>query len=149
MIPKYISSHITFIEATYSEVALENFIDNTPNELQLNNMILVAEKVFEPVRNYLNIPIHVNSFFRCEKLNKLIGGAKNSQHCTGQAIDISINPKMNKKIFDWINENLEFDQIINEDNYTWIHISYALNNCRNMTLKSYKDTKGNTKYLPI
>ena len=118
-------------------------------------MKLVAEKIFEPVRNHFGVPIIIDSFFRCKDLNKLVGGASNSQHVTGQAIDVKSSDKSkltNKQIFDWINENLEYDQLIFEfgtdQEPDWIHFSYSLNNCRNQSLKSIVEN-GKTKYYPI
>lgn len=130
-----ISEHITFEEATLSPTALRLGIDNQPNNLQLANMERVAEMCFEPLRNWYSKPIKVNSFFRCDALNKAVKGSKSSQHCTGEAIDISAGSKEeNKKLFDWCKANLQFDQLINEYDYSWIHISYKLIGNRNMVL---------------
>jgi hypothetical protein len=134
-----ISAHITFEEATISPTALRLGIDNNPNNLQLANMERVAEKCFEPLRNWYGKPIKVNSFFRSEKLNKAVKGSKSSQHCTGEAIDISAGSKEeNKKLFDWCKANLQFDQLIweygNDSGPDWVHISYKLTGNRNMTL---------------
>ena len=76
-----ISKHISYKEGTYSVTAIRNDIDNTPNDEQLENMELVAEKVFEPLREWVGGPIKINSFFRCPDLNKRIGGSGKSQHC--------------------------------------------------------------------
>jgi len=121
-----VSLHITLDEATISPTALRMGIDNTPNEEQLANMKLVAEKCFEPIRAWYGKPLKVNSFFRCEELNKAVKGAPTSQHTKGMAIDFSAGTKAeNKKIYDWAVRNLTaWDQVINEYNYTWIHISY-------------------------
>lgn len=121
-----ISKHITINEATYSEKAVKNKVSNIPNEAQLESMQLVAEKLFEPLREWYGKPIKINSFFRSLEVNKLVGGASSSQHCKGEAIDISAGSKAeNKKLFDWIkNSGLTFDQLINEYDYTWVHLSY-------------------------
>lgn len=130
-----ISQHITFEEATLSPTALRLGIDNQPNNLQLANMERVAKMCFEPLRFWYDKPIKVNSFFRCDSLNKAVKGSKSSQHCTGEAIDISTGSKEeNKKLFDWCKANLEFDQLINEYDYSWVHISYKEIGNRNMTL---------------
>ena len=81
-----ISKHITYKEATRSATALRLGIENKPSEYELQNMELIAEKVFEPLRESVNGPIKINSFFRCEELNKAIGGSSRSQHCQGRAI---------------------------------------------------------------
>ena len=124
-----ISKHISFDEATVSNTATRFGIENNPSDIQLACMKLVAEKCFEPLRTWYNKPIKVNSFFRCESLNAKVGGSKTSQHEKGEAIDISGgNKEENKKLFDWCKENLEFDQLINEYDFTWVHISYTVKN---------------------
>jgi len=124
-----ISKHISFDEATVSNTATRFRIENNPSDIQLACMKLVAEKCFEPLRTWYNKPIKVNSFFRCESLNAKVGGSKTSQHVKGEAIDLSGgNKEENKKLFDWCKENLEFDQLINEYDFTWVHISYTIKN---------------------
>jgi hypothetical protein len=124
-----ISKHISFDEATVSNTATRFGIENNPSDIQLACMKLVAEKCFEPLRTWYNKPIKVNSFFRCESLNAKVGGSKTSQHVKGEAIDLSGgNKEENKKLFDWCKENLEFDQLINEYDFTWVHISYTIKN---------------------
>ena len=130
-----ISKHISIDEAILSPTALRLGIDNTPNEDVLVNMKLVAERCFEPIRNWYGKPIKVNSFYRCEALNKAVKGSATSQHVQGKAIDISTGTKAgNKLIYDWAKENIIFDQLINEYDYSWVHISYNKNNNRNQTL---------------
>lgn len=130
-----ISKHISIEEATLSPTALRLGIDNTPNEEILVNMKLVAERCFEPIRNWYGKPIKVNSFYRCEALNKAVKGSLTSQHVEGKAIDISTGTKAgNKLIYDWAKNNLIFDQLINEYDYSWVHISYNKYNNRNQTL---------------
>lgn len=130
-----ISKHITYEEATISPTALRLGINNTPSEVVLTKMKLVAEKCFETLRKWYSKPIKVNSFFRCDELNKAVKGSKTSQHVTGEAIDITAGSKTeNKKLFDWLCANVEFDQCINEYDYSWVHISYKKNNCRNQIL---------------
>ena len=76
-----ISKHISYKEATRSNTALRRGIDNIPDVEQLENMKLIAEKVFEPLRKHVGGPIKINSFYRSPELNIAIGGSKNSQHC--------------------------------------------------------------------
>lgn len=122
-----ISKHITYDEATKSPTAIRNGIDNTPSVEIAKNMILVAEKCFEPLREWYCAPIRINSFYRNEELNRLLKGSLSSQHLTGQAIDMDAGED-NKKIFDWCKENLDYDQLIweygTELNPDWVHISY-------------------------
>ena len=121
-----ISEHISLEEAIQSPTALRMRINNTPNADILANMKLVAVNCFEPLRKWYGKPIKINSFYRCPQLNAAVKGAANSQHVKGQAIDMSAGSKEeNKKLFDWCKENLIFDQLINEYDYTWVHISYS------------------------
>jgi uncharacterized protein YcbK (DUF882 family) len=133
-----ISKHITYDEATLSPTAIRNGISNQPNEQQLHNMQQVAENLFEPLRKLYGKPIKINSFFRSDKLNKLVGGSPSSQHTKGQAIDITTGTKSeNKKLFE-LAKTLEFDQLIWEyGDYTgphWVHISYKTSGNRKQIL---------------
>jgi len=126
-----ISKHISYKEGVYSITATRRGINNDPNDEQLNNMELLAEKVFEPLREWVGGPIKINSFFRCPELNKAIGGSSKSQHCHGQAIDIddTYGKVANSEMYHYIKENLDFDQIIwefgDDDNPNWVHVSYV------------------------
>jgi zinc D-Ala-D-Ala carboxypeptidase len=121
-----ISKHITFAEATQSPTAAKLGINNNPDKAQLEAMKLVAEKCFEPLRTWYNKPIKVNSFFRSDLLNRAVKGSLTSQHKKGEAIDIDAGSKEeNKKIFEYIKNHLDFDQVINEYNYSWVHVSYS------------------------
>ena len=151
-----ISKHITYAEATHSNTAKRKGIDNTPNIKQVETMKLTAEKIFEPLREFVGGPIKVNSFFRSPELNEKIGGSKTSQHCKGQAIDIDdvYKYKTNAEMYHWVKENLNFDQMIwefgTDMNPNWVHISYVSEeDNRNRCLKAYKDDMGRTKYKII
>ena len=150
-----ISDHITYAEAIHSSTAKRKSIDNTPNPTQVETMKLTAEKIFEPLREWVGGPIKVNSFFRSTELNTAIGGSKTSQHCKGQAIDIDdvFGHKRNAEMFKWIKGNLNFDQMIwefgTDTNPNWVHISYVSDeDNRNRCLKAYKQN-GRTKYKVI
>tara|TARA_R110002012_G_scaffold178491_1_gene343619 strand:- start:291 stop:746 length:456 start_codon:yes stop_codon:yes gene_type:complete len=150
-----ISKHISDKEGVYSTTALRRGIDNKPNEEQLKNMKLIAEKIFEPLREYVGGPIKINSFFRGGELNKAIGGSNRSQHCKGQAMDIddTFGYKTNADMYRFIKEHLNFDQMIwefgDDNNPNWVHVSYVSpDKNRNKCLKAYKD-KGRTKYKVI
>lgn len=126
-----ISAHITYAEATKSQTALRLGIDNTPTAEVLKRMRLVAETIFEPIRLHFGIPIAVSSFYRSPELNKAMGGAKTSQHVTGEAIDIDADVfggLTNMQIFNYVLKNLPFDQLIHEYGTkkipAWIHVSY-------------------------
>jgi len=132
-----ISKHITLQEATESATALRMGIKNTPNEVELEAMKYVAENLFEPIREWYDKPIKINSFYRCLALNKAVKGSVTSGHVLGNSIDISGGNKVeNKKIFDFIKTSgLDFDQVINEYDYTWIHISLKKTGNRKQVLK--------------
>ena len=121
-----ISKHITLKEATFSQTAENLKINNTPGQKELEAMMLVAEKCFEPLRTWYGKPIRINSFYRNAALNKAVKGSSTSQHLKGEAIDLDAGSKEeNKKLFEWCRDNLTFDQLINEYNYSWVHISYS------------------------
>ena len=150
-----ISKHISYKEGVYSATATRRGIDNTPGDDQLHFMELIAENIFEPLRQYVGGPIKINSFYRCPELNTAIGGSATSQHCKGQAIDIddTFGRMTNAEMYHWIKQNLDFDQMIwefgNDDNPNWVHISYVSpEKNRNRCLKAYKE-KGKTKYSVI
>ena len=150
-----ISKHISYKEGIHSNTALRRNIDNTPNDEQLENMELIAEKIFEPLRVYVNGPIKINSFFRSAKLNTAIGGSKTSQHCKGQAMDIddTFGKATNAEMYHFIKEHLDFDQMIwefgDDDNPNWVHVSYVSpKKNRKKCLKAYKEN-GRTKYMVI
>lgn len=128
-----ISKHISFKEATHSNTAVARKIKNVPDADTIVRMKLVAEKCFEPVRNWYGKPIKINSFYRSPKLNSAVGGASKSQHVKGEAIDFTAGSvDENKKLYEWICDNLEFDQAIWEYGGKWIHISYKMSGNRNM-----------------
>jgi hypothetical protein len=137
-----ISNHITIKEATYSATGEARGIDNSPTEEHLANMKLLAEKVFEPLRVWYGKPIKINSFYRGKALNAAIAGSSlTSQHCFGQAMDIDTATD-NKKLFNYIKDNLDFDQLIwefgNSDNPDWVHVSYKGLGNRKQILKASK-----------
>ena len=128
-----ISKHISYNEATFSNTAKARKIDNTPDADTIVRMKLVADKCFEPLRLWYGKPIKINSFYRSPKLNVAVGGAKTSQHVKGEAIDLTAGSvEENRKLYNWICDNLEFDQAIWEYGGRWIHISYKINGNRNM-----------------
>lgn len=129
-----ISLHITYEEATRSNTAKRLGISNDPNSEQLSSMKELATRVFEPLRAHFGVPIYISSFFRCDALNKAVKGSSNSQHVKGEAMDIDANifgHVTNKQIFEYIKDNLDYDQLIwefgNEDEPDWVHVSYTIN----------------------
>lgn len=152
---KNISEHISYKEAIRSTTALRLGIDNTPDEYQLQNMELIAEKIFEPLRKAAGGPIKINSFMRVEKLNQAIGGSSRSQHCQGRAMDLddTYGYMTNAEMYNYIKKNLDFDQIIwefgTDENPDWVHVSYVDGDSnRKRCLQAYKK-EGKTAYKVI
>ena len=150
-----ISKHISAREAIESYTAKRKGIDNMPNDYQITNMVGVAENVFEPLREWVDGPIKINSFFRSVELNKAIGGSSKSQHCQGRAIDIDdvYGYKTNAEMYNYIKNNLDFDQLIwefgTDKNPDWVHVSYVSNDeNRRRCLKAEK-IKNKTVYSII
>lgn len=151
-----ISKHLSLAEVTRSETAKRRGISNQPTAAHIENFKILAENVFEPIRTNFGVPIHISSGYRSEALNKAIGGSLTSQHCSGEAIDIdmdgSTNGVTNKMVFDYIKDNLKFDQLIWEfgtsSNPDWVHVSYkSTGKQRKQILRAVKNGK-KTSYIP-
>lgn len=149
-----LSEHLDLSEVIRSDSAKRNGISNMPTEEHIANFMLLAEKIFEPIREHFGVPIRISSGYRSKELNAKIGGSSSSQHCKGQAVDLdqdgSTNGVSNADVFNYIKDNLPFDQLIwefgNEDNPDWVHVSYVPNG-RKQILKAFK-LNGTTKYFP-
>lgn len=112
-------------ELCASTTADAHNIKNTPPLQEAGNMKALAENVLDPLREWYGKPIYVNSGYRSPQLNRIVGGAPTSQHMKGEAADITAGSKAeNKKLFDYIKSNLPFDQVIDEKDYSWVHVSY-------------------------
>lgn len=112
-------------ELIRSVKAKELGIDNTPTEDVIANLTMLVENVLDKARIGIGAPIIVNSGYRCEELNKAVGGKKNSQHKRGEAADITTGTSYgNMCLFNFIKDNLEFDQLIDEKHYQWVHVSF-------------------------
>lgn len=143
-----ISKYITYDEATKSQTAVRQGIDNKPNDQQLEAMKYVATNVFDPVREYVGGSLHASSFFRSKELNAAIGGSSTtSQHMKGEAIDIDCDTfgfGSNNSVFDWIAKSLNFDQLIGEypdasGKFSWVHVSLTKDRNRKQMLVKLKD----------
>jgi hypothetical protein len=149
-----LSAHLDLSEVIRSESAKRNGISNMPIALHIENFKLLAEKVFEPIRLHFGCPIHISSGYRSAELNRCVGGSSTSQHCTGEAIDIDMDGSTsgvtNKMVFDYIKDNLVFDQLIYEfgdsKNPDWVHVSYeSTGKQRKQVLKAIR-VNGKTTY---
>ena len=144
-----LSKNFALSEITHSNTAKRLGIENEPTEVHLQNMQHLVDNLLQPLRDAIG-PIRISSGYRNPSLNRSIGGSSSSQHCKGQALDIQFwsEGKMhNKIIYDWILQSgLEFDQMINEFDFAWIHISLKAEDNRKQVLEAYKDEDGDTKY---
>ena len=149
-----LSEHLSLSEVTRSESAKRKGISNMPTEAHIANFKLLAENVFEPIRNYFRCPIIISSGYRSKDLNAAIGGSATSQHCSGEAIDIDMdgtpNGVTNRMVFDYIKNNLSFDQLIYEfgdiNNPDWVHVSYESTGTQRKQILRATRSNGKTVY---
>ena len=129
--------YFTIPELISSAIAKAKKIDNTPSKEAIQNLEQLIEKVLDPLREVYGKPIRVNSGLRSPALNKAVGGSKTSDHMKGMAADITGDSKAeNKKIFELIKKlNLPFKQLIDEKNFSWVHVSYDPKNIKRQILK--------------
>ena len=126
-----VTMHFTIEELYASATAKAKGIDNKPNVRQMVNLVYLAAYVLEPLRVAMGEPIKIGSGFRCQALNKAVGGVYNSQHLKGQAADLCIDGDLQKgrKWFEYIKNHLPFDQLIWEKNPNtgscWVHVSFV------------------------
>ena len=121
--------YFSYEELTKSIIAKNKGIDNTPSTEIKKNLKALVDNILDPLREAYGKPITVTSGYRCPKLNTAVKGAKNSQHVKGQAADINGVKDLrseNKKLFDLVIKlNLPYDQLIDEYNYKWVHVSFS------------------------
>jgi zinc D-Ala-D-Ala carboxypeptidase len=150
-----LSEHLDLSEVTRSESAKRNGISNMPTAEHIANFKLLAEKIFEPIRNHFRVPIIISSGYRSKELNASLKGASlTSQHCQGEAIDIdmdgSTNGVTNRMVFDYIKDNLNFDQLIYEfgdaNNPDWVHVSYESTGKQRKQILRATRSGGKTSY---
>ena len=142
-----LSEHFNLAEFTRSESAKRHGVSNEPTPEHLENIKALCEKVLEPIRVKFG-PINISSGYRSKALNHYIGGALKSQHCEGKAADIDqdgMSGATNTEIFNWIKDNVDFDQLINEFDYSWVHVSYNAGKNRKQVLDALK-SNGRTVY---
>ena len=149
-----LSAHFNLAEFTRSESAKRHGVSNEPTPDHQANLKVLCEKILEPVRIFNEGPLNISSGYRSKNLNHFIGGSLSSQHCEGKAADIDMDGmsgKTNKQIFDYIKDNLDFDQLIFEfgtqDKPDWVHVSYNAGKNRKQVLRALK-TNGRTAYAP-
>jgi len=144
-----LSKNFVLSEITHSNTAKRLGIDNEPIEKHLQNMQRLIDILLQPLRDALG-PIRISSGYRNPSLNRAIGGSSKSQHCKGEALDLQFwkNGEMcNEEIYKWIlDSDIEFDQMINEFGFAWIHVSLKNKGNRKQILEAYKDEDNDTKY---
>lgn len=128
--------YFTINELCRSDKARQMGINNTPTNDIIDSLSDLVENVLDPARDKLGKPIVVNSGYRCPELNKAVGGEATSQHVKGEAADLTTGSREeNKRLFEIIRDNLLFDQLINEHDFSWVHVSYKQGNNRKQILK--------------
>lgn len=146
--------YFTLTELCKSSTAARYGIKNTPTAAERDSLVALVDNILDPLREAWGKPIIVNSGFRCKALNShpAVGGAENSQHTKGEAVDIeavSRDPEDNRKLFELIRSmNLPFDQLINEFGYDWVHVSFSRGKRRGSVLEA-KRVGGKTTYLTM
>jgi len=150
-----LSKNLTLAEVTRSESAKRKGISNQPTLVHLENFKKLAVNIFQPIRDHFDVPIHISSGYRSKALNSVIGGSSTSQHCQGEAIDIDMDGTSitNAQIFNFIKDNLNFDQLIwefgTDKNPDWVHVSYeSTGKQRKQILKAIRKN-GKTSYINI
>ena len=149
-----LSKNLTLREATKSITASRLGIENKPDTWEVKNLSMIASEVFQKVRDHFGVPIGVSSGYRSKELNMAVGGSKHSQHVQGRALDVDADiygKVTNAEIFNYIKDNLDFDQLIWEYGTAtepdWIHVSYIrANENRKRCLRAVKED-GVTTYL--
>lgn len=142
--------YFTLSEFTRSATANEYNIDNRADVNVANNIADLVEYTLDPLRELWGKPLKVNSGYRCPLLNKKVGGAANSSHMYGHAADITAGSKdANRRLwYTLINSNIPYTKIINEQDFSWIHISFKIGNVTKTRLRAEK-VNGVWKYYNV
>ena len=150
-----LSENFSLLELTKSQTAERKGIDNTPGPNHQENLKSLCEMILQPIRDHFGQVVSVSSGYRSPELCVAIGSSTKSQHASGCAADFEIFGVSNKELADYINENLDYDQLIleywkgeDEPNSGWVHCSYTNGNNRKQYLRAYKEN-GSTKYEPV
>jgi hypothetical protein len=149
-----LSTNLSLAEVTRSETAKRRGISNMPTPEHIENFKKLAINIFQPIREHFGKPILISSGYRSAELNKAISGSLSSQHCSGEAIDIDMDGTdiTNAQIFNYIKDNLNFDQMIwefgTDANPDWVHVSFAANRSQRKQILVAKKANGKTTYTP-
>ncbi len=130
--------YFKFIEMIRSSKADEFGIDNFPKQCDIIDNIIFTMECLDDIREQYGLPLYISSGYRCDELNRKVGGVKTSQHIKGQAADINLGSvEMNRAFFNWCNANIKdlpIDQLIDESYYSWVHLSFTKENQRHQVL---------------
>ena len=149
-----LTENFSLNELTKSQTAERKGIDNTPSTEHQENLKSLCEMILQPIRDHFGQVVSVSSGYRSPELCVAIGSSTQSQHAKGEAADFEIFGVSNKELADWINENLDYDQLIleywkeSDPNSGWVHCSYTDGSNRKQYLRAYKEN-GSTKYEPV
>lgn len=136
-----LTEHFTISEFVRSETAYRNHIDNTPSQEVIENLRALCRNVLEPARLAFGSPIYITSGYRCQALNKAVGGKPTSQHLRGEAADLQVKGVQNlRKLYMLIKDHGVFDQLLFESNKAgakWIHVSYKQSGNRRQAIDNY------------
>ena len=149
-----LTANFSLNELTKSQTAERKGIDNTPSAEHQENLKKLCENVLQPIRDHFEQVVSVSSGYRSPELCVAINSKITSQHAKGEAADFEIFGVSNKELADWINENLDYDQLIleywkeSDPNSGWVHCSYTDGSNRKQYLRAYKEN-GSTKYEPV
>ena len=149
-----LSNNFSLKELTASQTAERKGIDNTPSPTHQANLKSLCASILQPVRDHFGQVVSVSSGYRSPELCVAIESSTQSQHAKGEAADFEIFGVSNKELADWINENLDYDQLIleywkeSDPNSGWVHCSYTDGSNRKQYLRAYKEN-GSTKYEPV
>ena len=128
--------YFTIKELSHSDTAIARGIDNYPTAEAIHNLIKLVENILDPLREKYGKPIPVSSGYRSAILNQSVNGATASQHRLGEAADITVGSKEeNRKLFEIIRQELPFDQLIDEKDFSWVHVSFREGRNRKQVLK--------------
>lgn len=128
--------YFTIKELSHSDTALAKGIDNYPTAEAISNLTRLVNNVLDPLREKYGKPIRVSSGYRSAILNRSVNGATSSQHRLGEAADITVGSKEgNKTLFEIIKSELPFDQLIDEKDFSWVHVSFREGRNRKQVLK--------------
>lgn len=132
-----LSAHLDLFSLCQSETAEEMGIHNMPDDPRIiENLRALCVHVLSPAIDHFDLPLMVTSGYRCEALNREVGGLANSQHILGQAADVMMGGIQNDQLARWFIDNVDFDEVILEKfdpkyhEYGWVHVSYNLDGNR-------------------